>query len=237
MFAILFSSSAAGFYVLAHRVLATPISVIGGAVASVFFSKAAEAHRENKLSELIYNVLDKLICLAMPATLFLIITAPDLFSFIFGEEWRVAGQYAQWMAPWLCVQFCYSPISTTFEAIEKQRLGLILQIVLFISRVGSLIYGYHYLDLMGTVILYSMLSTLIYLIFLFVILSNMRISMLRVYKNFITISIKAVVCCIPFYLIYKSDDIISIISLFSLGTIFLLVYYYRFFISIKLVES
>ena len=53
LFATFFSSAAAGLYILAHRVLSLPLTLVGNAIGNVFFSSAAEAHRNGTLGELV----------------------------------------------------------------------------------------------------------------------------------------------------------------------------------------
>ncbi len=100
MFAALFSTSAAGFYALAQRVLAMPMTVVGQAIGNVFFSKAAEAYREGSLDKLVQSVHDKLAQIAMPPAMVMIMTGPELFIAVFGAKWAQSGEFARWMAPW-----------------------------------------------------------------------------------------------------------------------------------------
>jgi O-antigen/teichoic acid export membrane protein len=233
MFAALFSSSAAGFYVLAHRVLATPIFVVGIAVANVFFANAAQAHRENKLGELVELVLDRLVHLALPPTVFLIIVAPDLFAFVFGDEWSVAGQYAQWMAPWLCVQFCFLPISTALLAIEKQKLDLLLQGTLFIGRILALVYGYLHHGLLGTVITYSLTSALIYFIYLMIICLSVKLRLAKVSQSMAKALLKSLIICLPLYLVYFASTGVNNVILLFTSLVFASLHYYKMLKSIK----
>jgi O-antigen/teichoic acid export membrane protein len=159
MFAALFSVSAAGIYTLAHRVLAMPMVLVGDAIGKVFFSNAAEAYREGRLGPLVRSVHEKLAHIAMPLTLVLIIAGPEIFCFVFGEQWRQAGVFARWMAPWLYMVFVTSPLSILFSVMEKQKEDLLFQIVLILVRVGAIALGAWYDDLSLALILFSLGST------------------------------------------------------------------------------
>ncbi|MBK6912263.1 MAG: hypothetical protein IPH11_00740 [Ignavibacteriales bacterium] len=37
---------------------------------------------------------------------------PQIFAFVFGERWREAGVYSQYLTPWLLMNFVLSPISS-----------------------------------------------------------------------------------------------------------------------------
>ena len=167
LFASLFSAGAAGLYALAHRVLSLPMSLIGQAVGQVFFSGAAEAHREGRLGTLVISLHSRLSAIAMPPALILVIAGPELFRMVFGESWYQAGVFARWMAPWLYFVFATSPLSTLFSVIEKQGSGLVFQLVLLTTRVGSMIIGAHTGNLLLTIILFSSVSALCWIGFMF----------------------------------------------------------------------
>jgi O-antigen/teichoic acid export membrane protein len=169
VFAALFSVGGAGVYALTHRVLTLPMSLVGNAVQSVFFSNASEAYRNGHLSHLVTNVCDKLVQIAMPLALILVFVAPDLFVFVFGGIWQESGEFARWMSPWLFLQFCTGPLATVFAAIEKQHIGLIMQAQLFIVRVIMILIGATSGDLQTTIVLFSFGSAVSYLVFLVVI--------------------------------------------------------------------
>lgn len=160
MLAALFGAGAAGLYVIAHRVLAMPMSLIGQAVGNVFFSNAAKAYREGDLGPLVSDVHDKLANIAMPPALVLMVSGPELFTLVFGEEWRKSGELARWMAPWLYMVFITSPLSTLYSIMEKERQGLIFQVVLLATRVAAIMLGAGYGELVIAVILFSFASAL-----------------------------------------------------------------------------
>lgn len=166
LFAALFTPAAAGIYMLAHRVLQTPMSLLGHAIAQVFFSQSAEAKREGRLAPLVAGIHKQLAYFAMPPALLLILSGPELFALVFGNEWRQSGQFAQWMAPWLYLVFITSPLSQLFSVLEKQVQGMAFQLTLLIVRVGALFLGAAKGDLLFTVALYSIGSALCWLGFL-----------------------------------------------------------------------
>ena len=162
-FAVLFSPSAAGLYLVAHRVLAMPLNMVGGAIAHVFFSKASEAHRNDALAPLVADVHDKLAHIGMPVALILVFAGPSLFSWVFGESWREAGQFAQWMAPWLYLMFVSSPLSTLFFVTETHGQELFFQALLLAARLLALLVGAIHGDLLFAVALFAVASALCYL--------------------------------------------------------------------------
>ncbi|MBK5940059.1 oligosaccharide flippase family protein [Halochromatium roseum] len=171
MIAAFFTAAGAGLYALAHRVLTLPLTLFGSALQSVFLSSAAEAYRNNQLAGKVRRLLNILTQIAVPPALILALTAPDLFALVFGEEWREAGVMAQWMTPWLVMQFCTGPLTIINAVAEKQHLGLIMQVQLFVVRVAMILLGAYYGDLLLTIVLFSVGSAVSYFVFLWVVLA------------------------------------------------------------------
>lgn len=111
----------AGGFFLVQRIWALPASVIGAAVADVFFQRAAvRVHVGGEsLTRLVLRTSGALAAIALPAALILWLWGDPLFALVFGERWRYAGGYAAAMAPWLLIAFAVSPVSRVF-ALSKR---------------------------------------------------------------------------------------------------------------------
>lgn len=177
-FALLFSANAAGLYMLANRVLAMPMALIGGAVANVFLTNAADAYRNNKLYVIFEAVYTKLVYIVMPIMLVLIIDAPQLFSLVFGQDWKDAGEIARWLTPWLSIVFIASPLSTLFSVVDKQKQGMYFQVIMLVFRIVGISIGFYYEDLIVAIALFSLLSMICWTGFLIwaCIISNSKVS-------------------------------------------------------------
>ena len=140
--AFYFSPQIIGFYALGRTVLDMPMSMVGRAIAQVFFQKASEAHsRSGDLSSVVEGVFKRLVSLGIFPFLLLMLIGEDLFVVVFGQRWAEAGVYMQILAVWLFFVFISSPISTLFSVFEKQGSGLLFNVILFITRAISLICG------------------------------------------------------------------------------------------------
>ncbi|WP_303905157.1 oligosaccharide flippase family protein [Thiohalomonas denitrificans] len=166
LLAALFSSGAAGVYLLAQRVLTAPMGLIGKGIADVFFSSAAEARRNGVLGDLVADIHEKLAHIAMPPTLILALAGPEIFAIAFGQEWRQAGLFAQWMAPWGYLVLVTSPLSTLFSVLEKQFHEMLFQGLLLGTRLVALLFGAYLGDVLIAVALFSLSSAACYLVFL-----------------------------------------------------------------------
>lgn len=109
------------------------------------------------------NIHEKLAHIAMPPALILVIAGPELFTLVFGESWQQAGQFAQWMAPFIYIQFITSPLSRINAVLEKQVQVLLFQAILFLIRIGGLLIGAYYNHLMLAVALFAIGSALCFL--------------------------------------------------------------------------
>lgn len=166
LFVSLFNPAAAGQYVIAHRVLSLPMSLLGKALADVFLSRAAEARREDNLGILVSTIHSALARAAMPAVMALMLVGPRLFQLVFGPEWEVAGRMARWMAPWIYLVFVTSPLSSLFSVLEKQAQGAAFQATLLMARIAAIFLGARTGDIVLTVVLFSGASALCWLGFL-----------------------------------------------------------------------
>ncbi|MDP2747779.1 lipopolysaccharide biosynthesis protein [Pseudomonas sp.] len=138
----LFATSAAGFFTLTQRVMAAPMSLVANALGDVFRQEASQAYIcKGNCKEIYKNTFKRLLYISiLPFAIFFIV-APDLFAWVFGEQWRVAGEYAQILTPMAFFQFITSPLSAMFMIAEKQSFDLYWQVFLFVSVVVSFLIG------------------------------------------------------------------------------------------------
>jgi O-antigen/teichoic acid export membrane protein len=96
--------------------------------------------------------------------LIIIAFAPALFAFVFGEEWRASGEMARWLAPLFILNFSVSPFSFTaiLENVQNKALGLnIIDVVL---KLSALYVGFLMNSLNWAIGLYSLVSSVMYII-------------------------------------------------------------------------
>src|SRR5699024_9902823 len=87
-----------------------------------------------------------------------IIFGPLLFSFIFGEEWLKAGEYARWIALWIFFMFISQPSIKALPVLSAQAFHLKFTIFTLIIRTIALIGGYYlFSSILMAVFLYSLI--------------------------------------------------------------------------------
>jgi len=160
-----FGSEVVGFYSLSQRVLTMPISLLGQAVGQTFFQKASENKNDRKrLQYITFEVYKKLLYTGCFPLLIITFLGKEIFSLIFGAQWIMAGKYAQILSIWILLVFISSPLSTLFIVLKKMKQGLIADIILFSSRVFSLLIGAMYFkNIEISIILFGIVSAIIWL--------------------------------------------------------------------------
>lgn len=222
-----FGFAAAGFYALTNRVMSIPSSLIGTSVGQVFLSNAVEANQHSDLHILVEKIYKTLSCFGLPVAILIVVLGPDMFSLVFGEPWRQAGEFARWMAPWIYIQFVSSPLSLVYTILEEQKRGLVFQALLFILQAMALFAGVLLNDLKGTIILISGASIVAYAYMILEIsrLSNLSITIIGVVL--LSGFLKSIICLLPIIIAYQFTTIFSPIGVFSLiASIVLIVLYY-----------
>ncbi len=168
-----FGGGILGNYSLMERVLNAPMSLLGKSVLDVFKQRASEDYvKLGNCTGIFVKTLKTLILLSIFPTVFLFFLSPVVFGYIFGEEWNMAGEFAQIFSVLLFFKFTASPLSYMFNIAEKQHYDMFWQIGLFIFAMISFVIGIHYNDikiaLISFVVSYSILYILnIYLSYSF----------------------------------------------------------------------
>ncbi|MEN8170710.1 MAG: oligosaccharide flippase family protein [Pseudomonadota bacterium] len=163
LFAVLFDPKLAGFYVLAVRLISAPIGLVGSSISLAIHPRIVEAKFKGELVVLIRNVLRFLVRGSFVPFAVFIVIAPEMFAYIFGAEWREAGNVASWTALWVAWQFIYSPLSVLHLGLETQKTHLVLQLLFFVLRVGGIVVGYIYGSADLALLLFSLMSMLSYM--------------------------------------------------------------------------
>jgi O-antigen/teichoic acid export membrane protein len=123
---------AAGLFALTQRVLYAPISLIASSVLDVFKRQAVVEFQAAGNCRAAYRAtLRMLLLLAVGPSLVLFLFSPQLFSWIFGAEWRSAGDLARILAPLYFLNFLASPLSYVFFVAGRQKVELCWQVALF----------------------------------------------------------------------------------------------------------
>ena len=172
----MFSIKTLGFYSLTQRLLAMPSALIGGSIGQVLFQEASkEKQNTNYINISFYSTLKKLIFISLPSFFILYFIVEDLFAFVFGVEWRVAGVYAKILIPLFAISFIVSPLTILNQVNKKNKLGMQWQIgLLFLYMSILYISNYFSLNFLTTIKLISIIISSYYLFFLYLICNHAK---------------------------------------------------------------
>ena len=142
LLALFFSPVVVGYYSMAYLILRLPSKLIGNALGTVFFQRASsEKNLTGGVKTVVAVVHTRLVSLGMFACLIVMITGPELFSFILGSKWATAGVYAQIFAPSFFVAFISTPLAYMYSVLEEQAASMWFNFLLLLSSVIALIVG------------------------------------------------------------------------------------------------
>jgi len=136
----LYSISTLGFYSLVQRVLGIPSALMGKSIGQVYYKEGTKEKQLRGNAKKIFNTtLKRLILIGFPSFLILFFSVEEIFAIVFGEEWRVAGEYAKIVVPMFFVSFVVSSLSSTYDMFEYLKVELIWQVVLFIGTISIVV--------------------------------------------------------------------------------------------------
>jgi O-antigen/teichoic acid export membrane protein len=162
-----FSSSILGNYALMDRVLGVPVSMVGRAVLDVFKQRASsDFSATGNCHEIFIKTFKTLVLASIIPTLVLGIFAPQLFKFIFGNNWELAGEFARIMSILFFFRFTASPLSYMFYIAEKQHYDMIWQIALFFTSLGSFSLGVYFNNVKIGIWSYAVSYSIMYIIYI-----------------------------------------------------------------------
>lgn len=164
LFAAYFNPALAGSFLISVRVLSAPITLIGKTMMQVLLPDLVTARYNGSLPVKILKMQRLLAALGLGPFAVVALLAPLGFGKFFGTQWGDVGEIAAWTAIWVGFQFVYSPLSAVFVAVEAQRTNLILQSIFFITRFLSIYLCYHYRHPEWTIISFSIVSAIYYIV-------------------------------------------------------------------------
>ena len=136
----LFGPAIAGHYALGHRVLQLPIALLSQAIGRAMLPRlAARVHRSESLGPTLWKSTAVLAAVGIVPFGVVVAFGPDLFGFVFGSDWVIAGRYARWLSVWLYFGFVDVPAVQVLPFVQAQRFLLIWEIVSSALKVTVLV--------------------------------------------------------------------------------------------------
>jgi len=160
IFTSYYSTTIAGYYTFGFMVLHRPVHLLVTSFYQVFFQRFVEkTHKqEGILPEIILFYKRGIQWMLFPFIL-MGIFAPEIFGFIFGENWTEAGVYARYMLPWIFVGALAMPLSFMPDMYRAQRTAMIIDGIRLVLRLLGLLVGVMQNSIYLALALYSVAST------------------------------------------------------------------------------
>lgn len=170
--------STAGYFALSQKVIAAPIVLLGNSVSQVYYSEVSDMLNKGKYLEiykLFFKTSLRLFVIGIIPAGTLVLIGPKLFSFVFGHEWRVSGQFVQALSLMFLFQFVVVPLSQTMYVFEKQKQLLAWDCFRFLIVVLGLYFSHYFqLDSIYMVLVYSLLMSVSYIVMYVMLISIVR---------------------------------------------------------------
>lgn len=165
LFPIFYGITSSGNYFLVFRVLQAPLSLISSTVVDVYKQKLASKNVTDTEFKILYKKMF-LFCFLLGIVPFAILTysAVDLFIFVFGKEWKEAGEYASILAPMFFIRFIANPLSYFIYIKDKQEFNIIAHSLLLVFSLLAFYFSNSAFDM---VMIISVSFSLIYLLYIF----------------------------------------------------------------------
>ncbi|MEP7127370.1 MAG: oligosaccharide flippase family protein, partial [Chitinophagales bacterium] len=137
-----FSKTILGSYAFGFRILKVPAAFIGAAMFQVYFQRASTLKTDaKKLQALTKSVYLQMSLVGVPIFTFIAVLAPPLFAWIFGSEWKHAGEIAQLISPWLLLNFIFSPVAAITIVLNKQQWAIWFAVADTLLRCAAITIG------------------------------------------------------------------------------------------------
>ena len=143
LLASLFGSEYAGQYSLAILILGAPVTLLGQAVGEVFYPKITRLinTRSADSYKFLFKVSLILLLLGLVPIIIIVIFGKALIALIFGEEWRLAGGYIQWLSVWLLTTLVADASVATLPALNLQKYLLFKEVISVSLRILAFYIG------------------------------------------------------------------------------------------------
>ncbi len=122
LLATFFGPTVTGWFALVDRVLAAPSVLIGQSLQQVYASEGAPLALSDptSLKLLFEKMIKKIYFIPIITCCTLTAFGPSIFAFVFGPQWREAGEYARILSFMDLIAFVAGPIDATLTMLERQ---------------------------------------------------------------------------------------------------------------------
>lgn len=141
-------AKAAGWYLLADRILALPDALLGYPVKQVYIARSARILHVSfeKFTALFWSTIKKMSVISFTVYILIAFCAPVIFPIVFGDAWGEASVFLQ------CLTFLYfcklviGPISEVFILLEEQYIEALAEILCIVILLMGMATAYLFFE-------------------------------------------------------------------------------------------
>lgn len=168
LMAYYFDAWVLGLYAFAFRLLKAPAGLIGTSLYQVLFQRMSEAKSNDvNLQPIVLRIYRNLFMLGIIPAIVGMLYSPQIFSFIFGKEWKGAGEMAQIIIPWIFLNLLVTSLSSMPLIRNKQRKAIVFALIDIVFRFSAIIIGGFFNSYRIAFIILSILCSLLMLYLLY----------------------------------------------------------------------
>ena len=153
-----------------------PSVLIGKSVGDVFYPWITEAsHKGGDLAQLITKTTLGMAAVGVVPYGAVVAFGPWLFSFIFGKEWLVAGEYARYLSISMFFIFVNIPSTKALPVLSAQFFHLKYTLFSRVTLVSVLFAGFYiYKSDTVALILYSLFGSILNVLFILIVIKKSK---------------------------------------------------------------
>lgn len=157
-----FGLSEIGYLGMALTLAFSPITIISNSLYPVFYQKTAEqVQRCESIRAFLSKFIKTALLCIIPSCVLLYVILPDFTEFLLGKGWHVSGEYIRIMLVWVVLTAIVSPLSYLPDVFQKQKIGLVFEVLLVVARVVGLTIGISVQDFTTAIACYSIGSAIV----------------------------------------------------------------------------
>ena len=164
--ATMYSIEVAGQFGLAFSMMALPMTLLAQTAANAFHGQIA-AHSLNDISRIrqeSWKLTRYTLAVGVVPSLGLFVYAEEIFAFVFGRQWAVAGDFVEKMAIYLLLQMVASPLMQVLSVLRKGKAFLNLAVGRLSLAAVAFFLAFHFrLDATTAVTLFSVAMSIYYM--------------------------------------------------------------------------
>jgi O-antigen/teichoic acid export membrane protein len=160
----LYNAATLGLYYMVQRVLGLPIALVSNSVSQVFLQEASKEKQDTgRSTKSFLRILKKMLLIGIPSFTILYFVIEFVFVFFLGDDWAVAGTYAQLLVPFFFVKFVSSPMGIMMIVFEKQKMELFVNLLLITGSVATIMLTNSFIDFLYW---FTIVMSILYLSFI-----------------------------------------------------------------------